>query len=585
MDKRAVQVVARLVAVLLLVSVLTSLVSCRAKERSVRRSVPSPILFVHGLGGSAQTWNEAGLTAYLQSKRLRYGGVVQIYNGGQAAIKESPDADFFLVEIAPSSQSLQKWEEALAKAIAAVREETGSSRVVLVGHSAGGLAGRKYLVDHLYDHEVAKLVTIASPHRGSELALLSLFKRAFHDGASQGGVSGSVYRTLDERLSAYERGLGIPLNAPIFHDLLPEQLNPDLLALNRAPHPEDMEYACILAVGSPESIQWEELAQLDRGRFWENLRTKSMAILAFLNGMPSVRGDGAVLEASQDLRNVDFFRSRKRLVEKCIEVDVGHQGVNEQHRAIVNSIESKVHFLRARRVASPGAVSTQVEVDFHDYFAGLSDIKATGALRPLPVSQPVIMQEEAGESFGRVTIGPFNSSVISRVDLVIRSLDGQRRFGKSILLHAKPGDELPKHAKPRPVAVTLAQVEGIPRERPSGLPWDPDFSPPNIQVTLSINRHEVFRSRIYEDAEGTVSLGESVALPEDPWDSEVVLEVWHVGVLREAVGRIVWSPGDFPRHSTAVEMSHSLTARMEVSGTDEDLIYRDDEPLVVASSR
>lgn len=60
--------------------------SCKGgpEERQVARRVPSPILFLHGIASSAETWNEAGVTAFLQSKGLKFGGVVRLGAEGSA---------------------------------------------------------------------------------------------------------------------------------------------------------------------------------------------------------------------------------------------------------------------------------------------------------------------------------------------------------------------------------------------------------------------------------------------------------------------------------------------------------------------
>ena len=59
--------------------------------------------------------------------------------------------------------------EALDQHIASVRVRTGASKVVLVGHSMGGLIARAYLARRGGD-EVVSLITLATPHQGAELA-------------------------------------------------------------------------------------------------------------------------------------------------------------------------------------------------------------------------------------------------------------------------------------------------------------------------------------------------------------------------------------------------------------------------------
>ena len=61
----------------------------------------------------------------------------------------------------------------LAKRIDEVRAATGCDQVILLGHSMGGLVARAYLHRHGGNH-VARLVTLGSPHHGSQLAVLGI---------------------------------------------------------------------------------------------------------------------------------------------------------------------------------------------------------------------------------------------------------------------------------------------------------------------------------------------------------------------------------------------------------------------------
>lgn len=60
---------------------------------------------------------------------------------------------------------------ALMKAIDKVKVATGASKVILVGHSMGGLAVREYIRSYYNSRlDIAKIVTIGTPHGGSNLA-------------------------------------------------------------------------------------------------------------------------------------------------------------------------------------------------------------------------------------------------------------------------------------------------------------------------------------------------------------------------------------------------------------------------------
>nr|WP_060586136.1 alpha/beta fold hydrolase [Aeromonas schubertii] len=61
----------------------------------------------------------------------------------------------------------------LARRIDAVLIATGATRVTLIGHSMGGLVCRDYLALHGAG-KVDRLVTLATPHQGSELANLGI---------------------------------------------------------------------------------------------------------------------------------------------------------------------------------------------------------------------------------------------------------------------------------------------------------------------------------------------------------------------------------------------------------------------------
>jgi len=73
------------------------------------------------------------------------------------------------VSLVPPYASIGKLVPQLAQRIDQVCKATGAQQVILVGHSMGGLVSRSYLARHGIA-QVAKLITIASPHQGSELS-------------------------------------------------------------------------------------------------------------------------------------------------------------------------------------------------------------------------------------------------------------------------------------------------------------------------------------------------------------------------------------------------------------------------------
>lgn len=77
------------------------------------------------------------------------------------------------LDLGPVFASIDAYGETIRARIEEISAVTGADRVVLVGHSMGGLAARAYLRAH-GAARVAKLVTLGTPHHGSRLALLGV---------------------------------------------------------------------------------------------------------------------------------------------------------------------------------------------------------------------------------------------------------------------------------------------------------------------------------------------------------------------------------------------------------------------------
>ena len=77
------------------------------------------------------------------------------------------------ISLDPVFNDIDGYAEQLSRRIDEVCAAAGTEQLILVGHSMGGLASRAYL-RRFGNARVAKLVTIGSPHRGSQLAKLGL---------------------------------------------------------------------------------------------------------------------------------------------------------------------------------------------------------------------------------------------------------------------------------------------------------------------------------------------------------------------------------------------------------------------------
>lgn len=90
------------------------------------------------------------------------------------------------VNLEPIFGDIDAYADVVHRAVERLRLQTGAARVVLVGHSMGGLAARAYLRRH-GDAHVARAVTLASPHHGT------IFGRLGHSLNARQMASGSRF--------------------------------------------------------------------------------------------------------------------------------------------------------------------------------------------------------------------------------------------------------------------------------------------------------------------------------------------------------------------------------------------------------
>ena len=111
------------------------------------RQSTRPLLLVHGYGCSRGVW-------WLLRKQL-----------------EAAGHTVATLSLSPPYTSIGKLVPQLERRIEEVCRATGADQVVLIAHSMGGLVSRSYLARN-GRARVERLITISSPHAGSELARL-----------------------------------------------------------------------------------------------------------------------------------------------------------------------------------------------------------------------------------------------------------------------------------------------------------------------------------------------------------------------------------------------------------------------------
>ncbi len=101
-----------------------------------------PILFVHGFICNAGVWRPL-----------------------MRALARRTGAPLRAISLYPAFGSINEYAEQLHAAVEAIRQQTRIARIMLVGHSMGGLVIRRYLRAYGADR-VCRVVTLGSPHHG-----------------------------------------------------------------------------------------------------------------------------------------------------------------------------------------------------------------------------------------------------------------------------------------------------------------------------------------------------------------------------------------------------------------------------------
>lgn len=118
----------------------------RPRRRNYGDSARLPVVLLHGIYCNGAAW-------WWMGRRLRKHFSTDIY---------APSFEPLFADI----DDLARW---LSRELERICADTGARQVVLVAHSMGGLVARTY-ISRLKGDRIAKLVTLASPHHGSQHA-------------------------------------------------------------------------------------------------------------------------------------------------------------------------------------------------------------------------------------------------------------------------------------------------------------------------------------------------------------------------------------------------------------------------------
>jgi len=222
------------------------------------------MLLIHGYLGDAESWEKSGINDELDKQGwVRAGMFRGSPQGPQLYVTEHKTSDnFTYVATLPSDAPVMVQADVLKNIIEIIKQRHPEQKIILVGHSAGGVVARMALVRHQLKN-IKALITIASPHIGTARADQALNITANHGPFNlvKSFVGGRDYDILKQ-----SRGLMFDLQYPHPGNML--------YWLNSQPHPE-IHYASIIRLNN--------------------------------NGMP---GDYYVPGFSQDMNNIPVLQGR-----------------------------------------------------------------------------------------------------------------------------------------------------------------------------------------------------------------------------------------------------------------------------------
>jgi triacylglycerol lipase len=180
------------------------------------------LILIHGYQNDGDIWRRSGIAGLLhQSGWIDQGHLVPV-PGGAAPLLPSPmaGANRLYTLSLPDEAPLLVQSDFLANYLNEVARRHPDEPMLLVGHSAGGVVARVAMVRQP-QRPVAALVTIASPHLGTETVELGIL------------AGNSPFAWVAPWVGA---GM-VNRSQALYHDLRAEYPGSHLFMLNRQPHP------------------------------------------------------------------------------------------------------------------------------------------------------------------------------------------------------------------------------------------------------------------------------------------------------------------------------------------------------------
>lgn len=196
-------------------------------------AVAEAMVLLQGYLGNDNPWRRSGVSSVLLGAGWSDGGHLIaiprgiVHNGGTGYGSRR----FYTLALDTEAPLLVQARQ-LGPYMAEILRQHAGETIYLVGHSAGGVLGRLYMVQHP-QVRISALITISSPHLGTASAEAGLFA-----GQSPLGLFAPL-------LGAD----GLNRSQGLYHDLAREQPGTLLFWLNRQPHPQSRYFSVVHSGG------------------------------------------------------------------------------------------------------------------------------------------------------------------------------------------------------------------------------------------------------------------------------------------------------------------------------------------------
>lgn len=317
-----------------------------------------PIIFVHGYNQSSQFWKDINIIQELRNedyismanflwknnKALNTEHTEEI-SDGQSAVYTLSMPQFGTLDIRQSGKLLN-----LATGHVTTRHRCATVR--LIGFSMGGVVIREYITSHA-KHRASQVITVSSPHVGSEHAWLAqLYKEQENRLAQAKEIPVSGLRSYAEKeskklthehilkaLDALSNKLQIPINSMAARMLMPPTGDNYLSQLNKRPHPTDISYHSVITEENLLTYHFHEVKQdwekMKKKQFKNtNLTAASVDVLRHSIGKIGelsdaieknhFRGDGIVSCHSQNMNHIEAFQNDTNLNSGVSQIETSH---------------------------------------------------------------------------------------------------------------------------------------------------------------------------------------------------------------------------------------------------------------------